>query len=107
MWEELELRRLIGPPTQGDLVEVHWVDIYENSVGDPTTASLARRISVGYFWEEKDDNGIPALVTTTTLEEDPHVSGFCIYPKTCVTELRILRRRRRGRKGKRDATVKE
>jgi len=97
------LRRL-DPPLKGDLVEVHWVDIYEDSVGDPGVATLARRISVGYFWEEKDDHGIPVVVTTTTLEKDPHSSGYCVYPKTCVTSLRVLRRKRRKKKEIGDAS---
>lgn len=84
------------PPLKGDLIEVHWVDIAEDSSGTPNEASLARRVSVAYYWEEKLDKGIPVLVTTTTIEKDEVTnSGYCIYPFACVTQLRVIRRKRR------------
>lgn len=82
---------------RGDLISIDWVDIYENSVGDPNTASLARRTSYGLFWELKDDKGIPTLVTTTTVDEESSQSGYCIYPLGCVAEVRVEKRKRRKR----------
>ncbi len=83
-------------PQRGDLLEVSWVDIYENSAGDPNTAELARRTSFGLFWEEREDRGIPVIVTTTTIDHDADgQSGFCIYPKACVVKLAVIKRARR------------
>lgn len=90
----------IAEPARGDLIEVHWVDIYEDSVGDPRTAKLARRISIGYFWEKRLDGSIPVLVTTITLEqgsEDVSVSGYTVYPESCVLRVKMVRRKRRKR----------
>ena len=84
------------PPLKGDLVEVHWHDIMEDNTGEPDKASLARRVSIGYFWEEKLDKGIPCVVTTSTVERDEIVnSGYCIYPKSNITKLSVIRRKRR------------
>ncbi len=83
------------PPSKGDLVEIHWVDIYEDITGDPEKALLYRRVSVGFFWGEKEDHGIPVLVTTTTIDKDSADSGYVIYPRCCVTSIKVIRRKRR------------
>lgn len=88
----------LGPPLKGDLIEVHWLDIYEDVQGDPTKATLYKRISVGFFWEEKEDNGIPVIVTTTTIDKDSADSGYVIYPRCCVTQIKVIRRKRRSKK---------
>ena len=82
------------PPQRGDVVCISWVDIHEDPVGNPEAAKLARRKSVGLFWEEREDDGVPVIVTTTTKDTDGHVqSGYCVYPVGCVTLIRVLRRR--------------
>jgi hypothetical protein len=87
-------------PQQGDLIEVHWLDIIEDSTADPRKAELTRRVSIGYYWEEKESCGVPVLVTTTTMEHEPSQSGYCIYPRSCVLKMSIVRkvRKKRARK---------
>lgn len=86
-------------PERGDLVEVHWLDINEDSNGDTAKATLCRRISVSYFWEFKDDHGVPVLVTCTTIDADSTVDqGWCAFPRTCITGLYVIRRARKPRR---------
>lgn len=84
------------PPERDDLIEVSWVDIYD-CPGNPDTAALYRRVSVAYFWEYKDDAGIPSIVTTSTKDADPEQRGFCIYPAAVVTGIRVIKRHRNVR----------
>lgn len=91
----------MSDPERGDLVQVDWVDIYEDPAGDPDDAELMRRTSFGMFWDRRDDNGVPVLVTTTTL--DPNGSaqqGYCVYPTACVVAIKVVKRKRRQRKPK-------
>jgi hypothetical protein len=86
-------------PHRGDLIEVHWVDIYEDATGDPDLACLSRRASFGVYWQERDDSGIPVLVTTTTTDKDgSQQQGFCCYPKACVLDVKVVRRARGRRR---------
>jgi len=90
------MQRRNDPPLKGDLVEVQWFDIMEDSTGEADRAALAHRVSIGYFWEEKLDHGIPCVVTTSTTEKGDVVnSGYCIYPKANITKLSVIRRKRR------------
>ena len=82
----MELRR-------GDLIEVLWLDILEDSVGDPDRAELAPRVSVGYFWSVGVSHGIKALVTTTTIDVGTTgQNGYCIYPLDAVSNIKIIRK---------------
>ena len=93
---------------KGDLLQIDWVDIFENSVGDPRTAKLARRTSFGLLWEVGDDEGVPVIVTTTTIDKDPGQEGFCIYPLSCVTSVEVVKKARgKGRKPKPPAAKHE
>jgi hypothetical protein len=85
---------------RGDLIEVHWVDIWEEPVGDPDEAEIGPRVSVGYFWERKESRGLPILITTTTIdkEEDTGQSGWCAYPESVITRIKSIRKKRRPRK---------
>jgi hypothetical protein len=87
------------PPARGDLVQIDWVDIYEDPIGDPEKAALKRRTSYAVFWDRHQDaSGLEAIVTTTTVDEDvPAQQGFCIYPAACVVGLRVIKRARRAR----------
>lgn len=89
--------------SRGDLLQVDWVDIYDNCVGDPRQAHLARRTSFGLFWELKDDSGVPSLVTTTTIDKDPGQEGFVIYPLGCLVGVKVVKRvpKKRLRGGRR------
>lgn len=82
-------------------MEVRWVDILEEPNGDPSLAKLARRTSYGVYWEEREDDGLPVLVTTTTLDDPAlsHQQGYCIYPRACIVGLKVVKRSRRGKGG--------
>jgi len=86
-------------PSRGDLVQIDWVDIYEDPIGDPDKAILKRRTSYAVFWDRHPDaSGLDAIVTTTTVDEDVAAQqGFCIYPAACVVGLRVIKRARRTR----------
>ncbi len=95
----LEKADILQALHQGDLVEVHWWDILEDSVGDVKTASVGERVSFGIFWEMKDTCDTPALVTTTTIDKvNTGQSGFCAYPLGAVKDIKLIRRARKGRK---------
>ena len=84
-------------PERGDLIQVDWVDIVEDPVGDPADAELRRRTSYGLFWDRRDDAGVSVLVTTTTMDpDDSSQQGYCIYPSACVTRIKIIKRKRRA-----------
>jgi hypothetical protein len=84
-------------PVRGDLVQLDWVDIYEDPVGDPEKATLKRRSSYALFWERRlDASGMEVVITTTTIDEDaPSQQGYCIYPAACVVGLKVIKRARR------------
>ena len=78
---------------RGDLIEVQWADIFEDSVGNPEKAEMATRVSIGYFWCQKVSHSIPCLVTTTTIDGDTSgQNGYCIYPIAVVIRIRMIRR---------------
>ncbi len=86
-------------PERGDLLEVVWLDIQEDVTGDPDAASLARRTSYGLFWDRRENNGVPAVITTTTLDEDlAGQNGYCIYPQAVIVGFKIIKRGRRAPK---------
>ena len=83
---------------RGDLLKIIWVDILEDSVGNPDRATLAKRTSYGLYWETKLDKGINCLITTTTIDTEEHTqSGYCIYPLSCILDISIIKKVRRPR----------
>jgi len=82
--------------TKGDLVEIVWIDICEDSVGNPDRADLLRRTSFGLFWEFKTSQGVESLVTTNTLEDDHAQSGYCCYPTSCILDLKVIKKAKRN-----------
>jgi hypothetical protein len=86
-----------GPAQRGDLVQIDWVDIYEDPIGDPERAAVKRRTSYAVFWDRrKEADGVEVIVTTTTIDDDaPTQQGYCIYPATCVLSLKVIKRARR------------
>jgi hypothetical protein len=89
----------VREPERGDVVCVSWVDIYEDATGNPDAAKLARRTSYGIFWDRRQEDGIPTIITTTTLDSDgPQQQGFCVYPAACVVSIKVIKRARRARK---------
>lgn len=82
---------------RGDLVELTWADITEDSTGDPSEAALVRRHSIGYFWERRIDGAIPVIITTTTIDEEigSGSQGYCIYPEVCIVKVKAIKRKRR------------
>ena len=88
--------------TREDLIEVSWVDICEDSVGSPDKATLARRVSVGYFFESRKDGKIQVLITSGTQDQDDHEQrGYCIYPLSVVTSVKKIRKARKATHAKR------
>jgi hypothetical protein len=84
-------------PARGDLIQLDWVDIYEDPTGDPGKAVLKRRTSYAIFWDRRQDpSGLEVIVTTTTLDDDVTAQqGYCIYPAACVMALKVIKRSRK------------
>ena len=83
----MELRR-------GDLIEVRWLDITEDPVGNPSEAKLPTRHSVGYFWGAQTGT----FTTTMTMDDDVEdQAGYCIYPLGVIIGIKRIRKtRKRG-----------
>ncbi len=97
---------MIPPLEKGDLVQVEWVDIYEDTTGNPDAAMLARRHSIGFYWGCSESQGVPVFVTTTTLEVDSEAvnSGDCAYPQAVILAVKVIKRKRRRKKPKPEVT---
>jgi hypothetical protein len=97
---------MMNSPGKGDLIQVDWVDIAEDPVGDPNKAQLARRTSYGLFWEIRHDGAQEVLVTTTTVDRgSAEQSGYCIYPLSCVVKLSVIKKRKGGKKERKLGTT--
>jgi hypothetical protein len=93
-FKELELER-------GTLIKLAWLDITEDSVGDPTKATMMLRHTYTLFWELKVDHGRDCIVTTYTVDkESPAQQGWCITPLEAVEEIEVIRRPKKTRKKK-------
>jgi hypothetical protein len=91
-------RKAARLPERGDLVEVVWLDITENPVGDPDEAAMSRRVSYGLLWDQRKEGKLEVLVTTTTRDAfGSHQSGWCIYPMGCIESVKILKRARKAK----------
>jgi hypothetical protein len=78
---------------RGTLIQLTWHDITEDSVGDPTKASMMTRHTYTLFWEQKVDKGLDCIVTTYTLDkESPAQQGWCITPLAVVDSIKVIRR---------------
>jgi len=83
---------------RGDLIQVEWLDVVEDSIGNPANAKPAHRTSYALFWERKSVNGSEILVTTTTIDKDvPDQQGWCAYPLGMVLSVRVIKRGKRPR----------
>ena len=83
------------PPARGDLLKVHWCDIYEDPTGDPSTAKPIERVSFGLFFAQEVRGPGECLITTTTLDKDGTTqSGYCIYPKGTILDIEVVKRAR-------------
>lgn len=96
------LARISSDLIRGDLIQVKWMDITEDPVGNPDKPVPSHRHSIGLFWGRGVSGGLPVLVTTTTLEMDEAIdsSGYCAYPEGAIVEVRMIKRKRRPRKVK-------
>lgn len=84
----MELRR-------GDLIEVQWLDIFEDPVGNPDAGEVATRLSIGYFWGVRQSAGIDAFITTTTIDVvDEGTNGYCCYPLAVIADVKLIKRGR-------------
>lgn len=85
----------------GTLIELVWVDITEDSVGDPRKAQLMVRHTFTLFWNLTDCRGLDCIVTTYTVDkESPEQQGWCITPLAVVEEIAIIRKPKKPRKKK-------
>lgn len=83
---------------RGDLIEVTWLDIFEDSIGNPDKAEVAHRVSFGLYWAQITQHDHPILITTTTIDnKDDASSGFCAYPLGVVISLKIIKRAKKPR----------
>lgn len=86
---------------QGTLIRLEWLDIYEDSIGDPRKASLGVRNTYTAFWETRDSHGLPCIVTTNTIDKgNPEQQGWCCTPLACVLKVEVIRRPRAKRQRK-------
>ena len=77
---------------RGDLIEVKWLDITEDPVGNPSEAKLPTRHSVGYFWGATEST----FTTTMTMDDDvDEQSGYCIYPVGVIIGVKRIRKGRK------------
>lgn len=86
-------------PRKGDIIQIDWLDIQEDPVGNTDKAKVARRTSYAVFWEIKDDQGHQVLVTTSTIDPQADQSGWCAYPIGCVVGIKVIKRGRKSGKG--------
>lgn len=97
---------MIPEMIRGDLIQVDWVDIYEDVTGDPDEATLAKRSSFGLYWGSLQKHGVQGIVTTTTLDDDTEKqNGFCAYPLGCIVGITIIKKKRRPKKWAKIQTV--
>lgn len=80
---------------RGDHIEIDWLDIYADPTGDPRVAKLSRQNEAGRFWEIREDEGIPVLVTSTSKDEDSKQEGYTIYPLCTVLKITLVKRARK------------
>jgi hypothetical protein len=78
-------------------VELEWLDIVEDPVGDPRDARPAHRVTIGYWvgWRTikgEDGKDVRMAVTTTTKDDLQSQSGWCCYPAGVVRCIWPLRR---------------
>ena len=83
---------------QGTVIKVHWLDIYEDSVGDTRRAELGLRISLSLFWETKESHGVPCLITTNTIDKDPSQQGWCCTPLALIPKIEVIKRPKKNAK---------
>lgn len=83
------------PLQRGDIIKVSWLDIQEDSVGNPDAAKPAARITYGLFWAQEIRGGIECLITTTTEDDDGHQQcGWACFPMGIVTKIDVIKRKR-------------
>lgn len=88
---------------RGDVIEVHWADIYTDHNGDPSEGDVVTRPSNGYFWETKvsPEVGFEVLVITNTLDQDlVGQNGYTAIPTCVITQVKMIRKKNRRRKAK-------
>ena len=81
------------PLARGDLLRVHWWDIYEDPTGNPDAARPCERVSYGLFWVQEIRGPGECLITTTTLDKDgASQSGNCCYPMGAILKIEVVKR---------------
>jgi len=77
---------------QGTVIKLHWLDIYEDSVGDTKKAELGLRHTYTLFWEMKMSQGIECIVTCNTVDKDTSQQGWCCTPLLLVPKIEVIKR---------------
>lgn len=77
---------------QGTVIKLHWLDIYEDSVGDTQKAELGLRHTYTLFWDIKISKGIDCIVTCNTVDKDTTQQGWCCTPLLLVPKIEVIKR---------------
>ena len=74
------------------IVRIGWLDIMEDSTGDPNTSRVVLRSTIGYVRGVKKNNGV--LVLTLSFTKDPDgddQTGWICFPVSVVREVEVIR----------------
>lgn len=80
------------PLDRGDRVEIEWLDIYQSPNDPPENAQLFVQHQIGFWWGEKESEGIPCTVITQYSNSESSQDGFTCIPSALVRSVRKLRK---------------
>jgi hypothetical protein len=77
---------------QHTIVDVGWVDICEDSTGDPRSSYVVLRHTIGRVWGVKRKDKMDLLTLTFTSDPDgPDQSGWICIPTALIREYEVIR----------------
>lgn len=78
----------------GDRVEITWLDIVGDTIGDPNEAEPALCTTLGYFhrWKGRGRNRALVLCLTRFPKEGETCRGYDTYPFGIIEKLEVLER---------------
>ncbi len=88
---------------QGSVIKMHWLDIYEDSVGDTRKAELGLRLTLAFFWEKKLSHDVECAITCNTIDKDPSQQGWCCTPISLISKIEVIKRPSKRKKNVRKA----
>jgi hypothetical protein len=79
----------------GDRVEVTWLDIVGDPIGDPDRAEVAYCQTMGYFhaWKGRGKNRALVLCLTVFPKEGDACRGYDTYPFGVIKQIEVLHAR--------------